>query len=213
MVDMTSGTLPGNKAKYFCDSLQQPVSSIRDYVFYGMPKVHKNKTPVPLRPVVSQCVSFLAIPSTYLNFKLQPLKQNVQSYIKNSYNLILKLHKLGRVSRGARVFTSDATSMYTIINPAEGITTMEKYLKYFAPEILDKERKIILRLSRLVVSNCIFKFGNTFWHQLIGTAMGTPVACIYATLFFAYYERTILLRKYKKNLLLYVRQIDDIFSV
>ena len=103
--------------------------------------------------------------------------------------------------------------MYTNIDPVEGIETMEKYLKYFATEILEKERNIILGLLRLVMSNCIFKFGNTFWHQLIGTAMGTPVACIYATLFFAYYERTILLRKYKKNLLLYVRQIDDIFGV
>ena len=43
--------------------------------------------------------------------------------------------------------------------------------------------------------------------------MGTPVACICASLFFAYYERTTLLRKYKKNLLLFVRQIDDIFGI
>ena len=63
------------------------------------------------------------------------------------------------------------------------------------------------------MENCVFKFGETFWLQLIGTAMGTPVACIYAILFFAYYERTILLQKYKRNLLFYVRQIDDIFGI
>ena len=43
--------------------------------------------------------------------------------------------------------------------------------------------------------------------------MGTPVACIYAILFFVYFERTILLQKYEKNLLLYVWQIDDIFGI
>ena len=47
----------------------------------------------------------------------------------------------------------------------------------------------------------------------IGTAMGTPVACIYAILFFGYFERKIILHRFKNNLLLYVRQIDDIFGV
>ena len=59
----------------------------------------------------------------------------------------------------------------------------------------------------------VFKFGSTWWKQLVGTAMGTSCACIYATIFFAYFERKILLPKYKKNLLFYKRKIDDIFGV
>ena len=59
----------------------------------------------------------------------------------------------------------------------------------------------------------IFQFGSSWWHQTIGTAMGTPCACIYATIFFAYYERKYILSKYKNNLLFYKRQIDDIFGV
>lgn len=39
------------------------------------------------------------------------------------------------------------------------------------------------------------------------------MSCIYATLFFSLFERTVILPKYKKNLLLYQRQIDDIFGV
>ena len=210
---ITSGTLPPIEAKYFANSLLKPDDSFRDSVFYGMPKVHKKKVPTPLRPVVSQCGSLLAVPSTYLDFKLQPLRTNVQSYIKDSYALILKLLKLRQVPRGARVFTSDAVSMYSNIDPVEGINTIEKYLTEFAPHILPDEREIILDLLRLVMNNCFFKFGNTYWLQLIGTAMGTPVACIYAILFFAYFERTILLPKYKKNLLMYVWQIDDIFGI
>ena len=59
----------------------------------------------------------------------------------------------------------------------------------------------------------VFKFGKTFWHQLIGTAMGTPCACAYATIFFAYFERTNLIPRFEKNLIFYVRFIDDIFGV
>ena len=43
--------------------------------------------------------------------------------------------------------------------------------------------------------------------------MGTPCACIYAAMFFAWYERQYLLPKYKKHLLLYKRQIDDILGL
>ena len=43
--------------------------------------------------------------------------------------------------------------------------------------------------------------------------MGTSCACIYATIFFAYFERKILLPKYKKNLLFYKQKIDNIFGV
>ena len=61
--------------------------------------------------------------------------------------------------------------------------------------------------------NNIFQFGTTWWKQNIGTAMGTPCACIHATLFFAYFEQTYLLIKYNQNILFYVRQIDDILMI
>ena len=213
MREIIRGRLSDTEHKYFSRKFQADTIRARDCLFYGMAKVHKNTFPVPLRPVVSQCGTLSAIASIFIDYKLQPLKYEVASYIKDSYHLILKLLKLGRLPRHCWLFTSDATSMYTNIDPVEGIETIRKYLKYFAPGFASIECGIILDLLKLVMENCVFKFGETFWLQLIGTAMGTPVACIYAILFFAYYERTILLRKYKKNLLLYVRQIDDIFGI
>ena len=179
-----------------------------------MPKVHKNKTPVPLRPVIAQCGSFTAFISTWLDEKLQPFKHHLPSYIKNSTDLLNILDTLPTLPHNAKIVTTDATSMYTNIATKEGVQVIKAYilqfsheLKHFIPEAL------IPSLLELVMTNNIFKFGDTWWHQLDGTAMGTPCACIYATLFFGYYERTILLPKYKDNLLLYKRQIDDIFII
>jgi hypothetical protein len=45
----------------------------------------------------------------------------------------------------------------------------------------------------------VFKFGDTFWVQLSGTAMGAPPAPNYATLYFPQHL----------NLLYYGRYIDD----
>ena len=70
-----------------------------------------------------------------------------------------------------------------------------------------------MELLTIVMKHNIFKFGDSWWVQNVGTAMGTPVACIYATIFFAWFERQNLLAKYKNNILFYVRQIDDIFGI
>ena len=59
----------------------------------------------------------------------------------------------------------------------------------------------------------VFQFGNTWWLQLIGTAMGTLCACAYATLFFVYHGRTFLRENYQDNLLLYLRFIYDILII
>ena len=128
--------------------------------------------------------------------------------------LLDELDRMEILPPNAKLFTSDATSMYTNIDPEEGIATLRKYVNHYKNEIKETlNTTFICELTNLIMTNNFFKFGNTWWHQTIGTAMGTPCACIYATLFFAWFERQVILKKYKKNLLLYRRQIDDIFGI
>ena len=145
---------------------------------------------------------------------LFPLVKFVHSYIRDSNDIIRQLRNISPVIPGYKIFTTDATAMYPNIDTELGLLTIEKYLKYFGHEH-DQNLPItaIMDFLRLVMKNCTFKFGDSWWKQCTGTAMGTPCACIYAILFFAYYERTIILRKYKRNIIFYRRQIDDIFCV
>ena len=76
-----SGHLSKEETTYFTKNLL--LGTYRTPQIYGMPKVHKNEVPAPLRPVVSQCGSLLSIVSTYLDFKLQPLTAHVPSYVKS----------------------------------------------------------------------------------------------------------------------------------
>ena len=199
---------------YFRSFVLKLPERLRIPQFYGMPKVHKNKQPTPLRPVVAQCGSFTAFISTWIDTKLQPLKHRLPSYIKNSQDLLNIIDKLPPLPHNARIVTTDATSMYTNISTEEGIDTIRKYLLAFAHEIRETMPiDLICNLLETVMTQNIFKFGNTWWKQKNGTAMGTPCACIYATLFFGYHERKLLLTKYKENLILYKRQIDDIFII
>ena len=70
-----------------------------------------------------------------------------------------------------------------------------------------------MSLLTLVMKNNIFTFGDTYWIQLSGTAMGTPVACIYATLYYAWKETYNILPKFKNKLYFQRRYIDDIIGI
>jgi hypothetical protein len=63
------------------------------------------------------------------------------------------------------------------------------------------------------MNNNIFSFGDTFWLQNTGTAMGTPSACAYATISYGHYENTSILPLFQKNLFYYRRYIDDVFGI
>ena len=57
----------------------------------------------------------------------------------------------------------------------------------------------------------VFTFGNRYWLQSNGTAMGTSCACAYATIYYSFHEETRLLPN--PNVLFYGRLIDDAFVV
>ena len=58
------------------------------------------------------------------------------------------------------------------------------------------------------------KFGKRFFHQIKGTAMGTPMACNYANVFMGKFEQ-LMLRDYEisfdRKPSVWLRYIDDIF--
>ncbi len=68
----------------------------------------------------------------------------------------------------------------------------------------------------LVMRNNIMAFGDTNFLQLIGTAMGTPVAVMFANLYFGFREKNTIIPKYQQNLkrlLKHFRFIDDVFGI
>jgi hypothetical protein len=60
----------------------------------------------------------------------------------------------------------------------------------------------------MIIRSNVFVFGNTYWKQISGTAMGTPPACWWATLYFAIHEEDFVPR-YQEQVPFYCRFIDD----
>jgi predicted DNA-binding protein (UPF0251 family) len=179
--------------------------------FYGLPKVHK--TPFSLWPVVSMTNSLLAVSSIWLDYKMKELLPFIKSYIKNSVEVINDLKNL-HIPQNALPFSADAILMYTNIDTTSGLQSIRNFLTCNQDYIPDTfPGNLFLEILETVMNNNIFSFSNTFWHQLSGTAMGTPAVCAYATITFGHYENSIILPRFNSNLLYYKRYIDDIFGI
>jgi hypothetical protein len=99
----------------------------------------------------------------------------VKSYIKNSIEVIKDLKDLF-IPQDALLFSADAVSMYTNIDTASGLLAIRQFLHTNMECIPIKfPKELFLEVLKIVMSNNVFNFGNTYWQQLSGTAMGTPV--------------------------------------
>jgi hypothetical protein len=137
----------------------------------------------------------------------------IPSYIKDSKQLLNEI-KHFTLPPNARLFTTDATTMYTNIDTESGIQAFENLFNTYN-NLIPKNfpRELFLRVLRIIMENNIFTFRDTYWLQTQGTAMGTPGDPLSPILMFGYHENTSILTKFESTLLYYKHYIDDIFGI
>eukprot|EP00804_Cyclotella_cryptica_P027887 CCRYP_003803-RB/>CCRYP_003803-RB protein AED:0.26 eAED:0.26 QI:0/-1/0/1/-1/0/1/0/169 len=107
--------------------------------------------------------------------------------------------------------------MYSNICLDHAMQVMKHWLEhvYRAP-ITRPLNQAILQGLELMMRHNIMKFGDSYFLQLIGTAMGTSVAVVFANLYFGWHEKVTLLPKYRdalQRILFHARFIDDVFFI
>jgi hypothetical protein len=119
------------------------------------------------------------------------------SYIKNSTSLINDTKTL-IILTGAKILAADTSAMYTNIDSISGIRAFETLFNTYAHIIPPAfPMDLFLTTLKLVMDNNIFVFGDTYWIQNGGSAMGTWAAPLYATI--TYMSST---KVYQQHLLL-----------
>ncbi|XP_053383797.1 uncharacterized protein LOC128550001 [Mercenaria mercenaria] len=161
--------------------------NLRTPQFYILPKIHKtfdDNLPLgyPGRPIVSAYDSCTDHISKYVDHILQPFVQSLPSYIKDTNDFITKLkqHKLS--NHKTFLVTLDVNSLYTNIPHTEGIEACKYFLEnsnYNGRLSVDS----VCKLIQTVLENNFFKFNNDNYLQKTGTAMGSPMAPSFASLF------------------------------
>ncbi|XP_053391365.1 uncharacterized protein LOC128554143 [Mercenaria mercenaria] len=190
--------------------------NLRTPQFYILPKIHKtfdDNLPLgyPGRPIVSAYDSCMDHISKYVDHILQPFVQSLPSYIKDTNDFITKLkqHKLS--NHKTFLVTLDVNSLYTNIPHTEGIEACKYFLEnsnYNGRLSVDS----VCKLIQTVLENNFFKFNNDNYLQKAGTAMGSPMAPSFASLFMGKLEQSFLSScELKPDV--WFRFLDDIFML
>jgi hypothetical protein len=188
--------------------VQRP-SHIQLPYFYLLPKIHKK--PWKTRPVVSGVSSVNEPLSKWIDYHLQQVLHLCPAYLKDSWQLLRDLKTLPPLADDTVIYSADAVAMYSNIDNDLGIDAIRRWLDLHAHQLpAGFPVKRVLAGLDIVMRTNIFTFGNRYWRQRNGTAMGTPCACAYATIYYSYHEETVLITADNPHgILFYRRLIDD----
>ncbi|CAJ0966093.1 unnamed protein product [Ranitomeya imitator] len=135
--DPTSIFLPKYE-QLLCRALQRDIISSQEKqylwvanpvtaTFYMLPKIHKDSTRPPGRPIVSSIGSMCERASEYLDFFLQPIASSLPSFIRDSSHFIGMCDQVVLPTNFLLV-TCDVESLYSNIGHKDGVEAIAYFL-------------------------------------------------------------------------------------
>ena len=178
---------------------------------YQLYKIHK--VPLKTRMIVSGSGSLLHDLGFWVQEQLQAVATSMPAFFKSSYFLKEMLTPL-EVPPSAVMFTADCTLMYTNIKTEVALELIGSYLREKSHLLEDCDVDALIDALQLVMNNMIFQFGDLFYRQMTGTAMGEPPAVDWANIYYGLHELKFLDDPIiKPHLKLYKRFVDDVFGI
>ncbi|KAM9325013.1 DNA replication ATP-dependent helicase/nuclease DNA2 [Gastrophryne carolinensis] len=184
----------------------------RTPTIYQLPKVHKNQTKPPGRPIVSGVDSLTCRLGEYVddNF-LQPLVVRLPAYLRDSGQVLTICQEI-EISDGCLLATADVASLYTVIPHELGMLAV----RYFLEQQLglpSQQIEFIMACLKFSLEHNYFWFGGKFFLQIKGVAMGAKFAPSMANLFVGLWEANFIFGKIWPSLKLWRRYIDDVIVI
>ena len=126
--------------------------------------------------------------SNVVDILLQPFLKHVNSYVRDDIDYLN--HIPSSVPKGVILSTFDVTSLYSNIPHDLGKEAIRYWLEKFPNELHHRFNKsFVLESVDLILNNNTFQFNNTNFIQILGTAMGTKMAPVYANLTLGFLEK------------------------
>ena len=92
------------------------------------------------------------------------IRHQVKTYLKDSSHLIQLLTDQATLPPGAKIFTSEAKSMYTNIDTIHGTSQVEEWIEEYHQGIpTDFPSKAVKEALKLIMHNNISEFGDYFF--------------------------------------------------
>ena len=158
--------------------------------FYGFPKVHKPG--VLLRPIVSFVSSPTYAFSKFLAKVSSPLVGKTESFVASSSDFV-NYTKTLRIPQGYTLLSFDVMSFFTKVPTDLAVEVIGRRLE--SNDILeevDLPAEAIISLLQFCLTSTYYRYGDEFYEQIHGTAMGSPVSVAVANIVMEEVERQAL---------------------
>ena len=200
--------LPKNIIDFMLESITN--ASNKFCTIHGLLKIHK-AGPLKNRLISSNTKYITESISTVLDHLLEPFGSLSKSNVKNSAEYVARIEGIQLPNnQPITIAMGDIVNLYPSINHQDAMTTIQQYLHKHADALNVKHNTVtaIMELLDFTMSNSFVQFGERTFHQVNGTAMGTPCAVQYAIIYITALEEPWL-EKYHNSIILYNRFIDD----
>ena len=182
---------------------------------YCTPKIHKQTTPLKLRPIVDYTGSIAYETSKMLANILQPLVGQSGHHVSNSRDFTEEVTQM-KITDGEIFNSHDVVSLFTKTPIPDALKVIEK--KLLQDTTLHTRTKLtvcdIISLLEFVLNTTYFTFEGKIFQQKFGAAMGSPVSPIVANLYMEWLEVEALSTSPEEiKPRVWKRYVDDIFEV
>ena len=180
--------------------------------FYGLPRMHKLSDTIltpPLRPIVSSINTYNYNLAKHLCTLLTPLISNDYT-TKDSFSFVDEFNNLDNNNKFLISF--DIQSLYTSIPLLETIDIAVDLIHTNNTNFPINKTEL-KQLFLFATSETHFLFNGSYFDQIDGVSMGSPLAPVLANLFMSHHERTWLSNFKDSTVLFYRRYVDDIFCM
>ncbi|CAF1434632.1 unnamed protein product [Adineta steineri] len=181
---------------------------------YFILKSHKKET--PLRPTINTIYAATTKISKFLDQLIRPLFDRFvhQTRIIDGVDLLKKCKDYiqnGHLKANTFFVTFDITNLYTMLPQEESLKILGEFLQeHHCDRVNEILIDTIIELGRIVLQANVFVYGNKFYRQIIGGAMGSAFTLTLANIFMWKWEKQTLLSKLPTHEI-YGRYIDDVF--
>lgn len=155
-------------------------------VFHGLPKVHKNMFPPPLRPIIAGIGSLCEKLSQWVDIHLQPIVQSRPGFLRDSKQ-VLQYFENATWKESYSWMTLDVTSLYSCFSHSVALHALTIVLGKYSG-YSDELRQFLIMSTEFLLSHNYFMFNNSYFLQLVGTPMGSKFSPGLANLVMSMWE-------------------------
>jgi hypothetical protein len=171
--------------------------SVKTHTFYHLPKIHKDPTNPPGRPIVSGVGGPTERLSKLVDHWLQPVVQRLPSFLKDTTHFLDILQQWQTstpqpIPEDALIVTIDVVALYPSIPHDEVAVSLRSVLTASRDTIDVPPTPLLLKIVNHILNNNVFQFDGQLFRQVQGTAMGTPMAPAIANIFMGWLEDRLL---------------------